>query len=141
MSSGDFDPTLAVPTEDLSRRCLEMLRAGELGREFIHTSHHLSLSTAEPIAVIEGTLLFVGADLEKIAQAGCDPEKDPAVEHLRKDRRIFAYLEFVEGFFEAENAGKLRPVGREILDHCLLLSNDTEITAALRRIQDGDGIT
>jgi len=136
MSHGDINPYELGTTEELSSRALELLRKGELNGEFIETAHHLTLSAAEPQAVIEGTLLFVGADLEEIAQAGTDPKGDPTREHFSRDRRLFAFLEFAEGHLEYGRDRKLRPIGQTIVQHCLALSNDDAITATLRRICD-----
>ncbi len=136
MSHDDVNPYELGTTEELSGRALELLRRGELNSEFIETAHHLTLSTAEPQAVIEGTLLLVGADLEEIAQAGTEPKGDPTREHFSRDRRLFAFLEFAEGRLEYGGNRKLRPIGQTIIQHCLVLSNDNAVTAALRRISE-----
>ena len=128
MSHEDFFP------EELATRALELLRLGEIGNEFVSTTHNLTLSTGEPQAVIEGTLLIVGADLDEIARAGSAPEGDPTVEHFRRDRRLFAFLDFAEGFLDADSTRRLRPIGQEIVRHCLTLSTDDGVTAALKRI-------
>lgn len=145
MSQNRISPLDLVPTEELSAQALELLKAGQVqSQEFLDTSHYLTCVVGEKQAVVEGTLLIVGADLNEIAeaevaQASADPAnpgRDPVKEAFSRDRRMFSFLAFTEGIFDANDSRRLRPIGREIVDHCLLLSKDPEATAALKRIKD-----
>jgi hypothetical protein len=145
MSRDRISPLDLVPTDELSAQAFELLRSGRVqDQEFLDTSHYLTCVVGEKQAVVEGTLLIVGADLNEIAEAEvaqaaadpADPDKDPVMEAFGRDRRMFSFLAFTEGIFDADDTRRLRPIGRKIIDHCLLLSKDPEATAALKRIKD-----
>jgi len=140
MSRNRFAHLESVPTEELSARALDMLRAGQTESEFLETTEYLTVCVSEKQAVVEGTLLTVGAELDDIAKAASLPlgnkDIDQTALRFARDRPMFLYLSFAQGIFDADPTSRLRPIGREIVSHCLLLSNDGEATAALMRIKD-----
>ncbi len=64
-----INPLDLVPTEDLSLKALELLKAGDTGDEFRASAHHLTLCVGERQAVMEGTLLGLAPGVGLMAPA------------------------------------------------------------------------
>lgn len=121
---------------DAAAIALAKLQAGEIDDDFRGIVQELTVTNEQP-ALTEGTLLIVGASLHSIkqfvkgSQAGQEEDIAPAAGY----RNAHLYLAFVTG--EIMRNG-LRPIGREILAHCVELSVDEEMSAALTQLQGFD---
>jgi hypothetical protein len=129
---GDWNP--AQPTEDLAVLALGKLVEGDTGFDFSGIAGHLQRCVAEPHAITEGTLLFAGAEMHDTFEGlvSAITERDATKQRPTNVGSIVAQLDWVE---MGTRSRGLRPVGREILKHCIGLSTDVQVTDKLQHIE------
>jgi hypothetical protein len=126
---------------DATAIAFEKLKAGEVDDDFSTIAHDLTVTNTYP-AMTEGVLLTTGADLyvahqtiAKIETGECDRYGEPI--KAPSYRRTLIYLSFAQGDIMRNG---LRPVGKQILGHCVELSIglDEEVTTMLVGFQGFD---
>ncbi len=103
----------AVTTEQLTREAFAKLKAGVVDREYHELVHELTGHNQTP-AEVEGALLRAGADLLR----------NPADTRRRDDALAYATLRLTGGV-------ELRPIGKEIIEHCEGLTDDAYVREQL----------
>jgi hypothetical protein len=123
------------PTSDLAALALDRLKNGETGVEFSEIAGHLQCCSKEPHAMVEGTLLLVGAEMhvtyEGLMKAIAN--SDATLQTPTNMTSLIAQLDYVEMGVRSRG---LRPIGYAILDHCLVLTVNEEVTEKLEYIKD-----
>lgn len=127
MTRDRLNPLDLVPSDELAGQALELLRAGDVQGEFPELAHHLSCRIGELQAITEGTLLMAAADLITIRDSEDIDEVSSAY------RRVGPYIEFARARIRSR---ELRPIGRAILEHSVLVAPTQELRDMLADLSE-----